>query len=171
MADAFDLAAAFVLEWEGGLADVPEDRGGRTRYGISSAAHPDIDIDELDLPAALAIYRRDYWDAIRCDELPTVVGLVAFDGAVHAGAPRSARWIQTVVGTTPDGVVGPKTLASVAGHAARRSPRWIALEHIRLRLAHMDWMVTRWSDQKTFEVGWRRRVLDLAAQVGASSTN
>src|SRR3546814_13662226 len=43
----FDSAVARVLGDEGGFVDDPVDRGGATNFGISSRAHPDVDVASL----------------------------------------------------------------------------------------------------------------------------
>lgn len=59
------------------------------------------------------IYRKRYWDACRCDELPDGLDLAVFDTAVNTGPAQAARLLQRIVGVTADGGIGPKTLAAV----------------------------------------------------------
>lgn len=74
-----------ILQKEGGYANDKVDRGGKTKFGISQKAYPDVDISKLTLPQAVAIYKRDYWDKIGGDKLPESVALNAFDAAVNQG--------------------------------------------------------------------------------------
>lgn len=94
--------------WTGGAIGVGELRG--TKYGISSAAFPHLDIGSLTVEQAREIYRRSYWDAVRGDNLPPILALAAFDGAVQHGARTSARHLQSALHVAGDGVIGPKTL-------------------------------------------------------------
>ena len=64
------------------------------------------------------IYRGQYWDAIRGDDLPAGVAYCVFDAAVNSGPGRALRWLQAEIGATVDGVIGNETL----GLAARRDP-------------------------------------------------
>ena len=59
------------------------------------------------------IYKKNYWDKIRGDDLPAGVDWAAFDWAVNSGAKRPAKAIQRIVGATQDGAIGPKTLQAV----------------------------------------------------------
>jgi lysozyme family protein len=59
------------------------------------------------------LYKRKFWDACKCDELPSGIDYLVFDFAVNAGVGRSAKILQTAVGVTPDGGIGPVTLAAV----------------------------------------------------------
>jgi lysozyme family protein len=59
------------------------------------------------------LYKRKFWDACKCDDLPSGIDYLVFDFAVNAGVGRSAKILQTAVGATPDGGIGPMTLAAV----------------------------------------------------------
>lgn len=43
----------------------------------------------LPVDVAQAIYKRQYWDAVRADELPESVRYAVFDGAVNSGVSQS----------------------------------------------------------------------------------
>ena len=45
--DPFDVAIDFVLSQEGEWSNDPRDPGKTTRWGISSVAHPDVDLGAL----------------------------------------------------------------------------------------------------------------------------
>ncbi len=163
--NSFDRAFAIVVAQEGGLSMNPADPGnwtggacgsGRllgTRYGISGAAYPNLDIGGLTLAGAAAIYRRDYWDRVQGDALPPPLALLVFDAAVNAGPGRAVRWLQAAVGAVVDGQLGPDTLTrarSVAGAAAMA-------EFQAQRLLFMTALPT-W---RTFGHGWARRLCRL----------
>jgi len=96
MQDNLDKALAFVLKWEGGLVDNPNDAGGVTKYGISQRAHPHLDVRNLTLEDAKEIYRVKYWEAIQGDDRPFHEALAIFDFAVHSGVHRAMHyWTQT----------------------------------------------------------------------------
>jgi lysozyme family protein len=59
------------------------------------------------------LYKRKFWDACKCDDLPTGVDYLVFDFAVNAGCGRAAKILQTAVGVTADGAIGQITLAAV----------------------------------------------------------
>ena len=78
-------------ELEGGWADDSGDRGGRTRWGVSSAAHPDIDLAALETfeDAVRLVYIPEYWRPIHGDQLPEPLRqgfLRAFAGWKRGGA-------------------------------------------------------------------------------------
>ena len=114
-----------VVGHEGGFTDSPKDRGNwtsgkigigelkGTKYGISAMAYPHLDIRNLTVEQARAIYKTDYWDKIRGDELPYEIAFNVFDGAVNSGIRRSVEWLQRAVGEVADGIIGPKTMLAV----------------------------------------------------------
>jgi lysozyme family protein len=55
--------------WEGTrFVDDPHDPGGRTKFGISQASYPKLDIAILTRDEAVDIYYRDYWAKYKLDE-------------------------------------------------------------------------------------------------------
>ena len=46
------------------------------------------------LKIAEGIYRRDYWDKMRCDDHPPPLGLILFDTGVNVGVRRALVWLQ-----------------------------------------------------------------------------
>lgn len=88
-----------VLLSEGGYTNNPRDPGGPTNWGITLAdarLHWKADATAEDVRAmprsvAVAIYKPKYWDALRCDDLPSGVDYVVFDYGVNSGIGRAAR--------------------------------------------------------------------------------
>lgn len=115
----FETAINSVLSHEGGYVNDPTDRGGETKYGISKRSYPNIDIKNLTLEQAKAIYKRDFWDNqpyknINDIELSTKM----FDLSVNMGAIQANKLLQRALralGQTvvEDGVIGSKSLAAI----------------------------------------------------------
>jgi len=95
MAD-FERAFRVLVGEEGGYVNDPADPGGETKYGISKRAYPAIDIRNLTLDQAKAIYRRDYWDPLQLDRRPWGPALVLFDCAVNQGVGRARALLAQV---------------------------------------------------------------------------
>jgi len=85
----FEKAIKFVLKWEGGYSNDPNDPGGETKYGISKRSYPELDISKLTLKQAKEIYYQNYWLKTSCDELPFPFNIVVFDTAVNMGRRRA----------------------------------------------------------------------------------
>ena len=173
---AFERALKFTLSWEGGHSKDPDDAGGETYCGISRVAHPDwVGWHLLDAPVGLTpksmhemladdvadFYRAEYWDKMRCGDMPDIVGIVVFDGGVNCGRKTAVKWLQNAVGAISDGVVGPKTLSSVASP----DPKWICEDLIQQRDKHYDAIVMRNPVQVKFLRGWKNRTAALRKEV------
>lgn len=169
---AFEQAFAIVIGHEGGYDTTQADPGNwtggavgkgklkGTAWGISAAAYPDLTIADLSQQDAAAIYRRDYWDHVHGDGLPPPLALLVFDAAVNNGVGRATRWMQSAVGTSPDGKIGPATLASIAATAQRIGGAALCAEFQAQRLNFMASLPT-W---RAFGLGWSRRLCQLPYQ-------
>lgn len=113
MTDPFDIAIDRVLSHEGGYVNDPADPGGETQWGISKRSYPTLNIRSLSRADAVKLYRRDFWQAAKCDQLPAAIGFQMLDAAVNHGMGNPARWLQRSAGVADDGAVGPMTLAAV----------------------------------------------------------
>ena len=71
------------------------------------------DMKDLEVKDVAPIYRKNYWDRIKADELPSGLDLCVFDFGVNAGTGRSAKYLQTLIGTVADGGIGPNTLRAL----------------------------------------------------------
>jgi lysozyme family protein len=147
---SFADAVNRTLAHEGGHVNDPRDPGGETKWGISQRAYPHLDIASLTLEQARAIYRRDYWDAMRCDQLPDRIAAEVFDAAVNSGRRSAAVWLQRALGVNADGVIGPITLRA----AREADPAVVAARILGYRLSHM----TDLSNWPHHGRGWARRI-------------
>ena len=131
MNDGFKPAVDRVLRVEGGYVNDPADPGGETKYGISKRAYPAVDIAAMTEDGARAIYKKDYWDACRCDSLPAPLDWLVFDAAVNQGVQAAGKMLQGAVGVAVDGKIGPATVAA-AKHADAEAPaRFMTLRAMR----------------------------------------
>ena len=168
--DDFDLCFSIVLGAEGGFTANPADPGnwtsGRvgqgtckgTKFGISAAAYPTLDIASLTSAEAKVLYRLDYWNKLAGDHLPPMLALIVFDAAVNNGRDRAALWLQQAAGVTMDGVIGPVTLNAISGIAAQpNGPATLCTEFLARRLLFMVELPT-WA---AFGSGWAHRLFRL----------
>lgn len=146
----FDEALNLVLRHEGGYVNHPSDPGGETNMGISKRAYPDLDIANLTIEQVAEIYKRDYWNRMRCDDLPEPVRYEVFDCAVNSGCAFAGKLLQRAAGTPEDGVVGPKTVAA----AKAKDPIRLVGMLSAFRLMHVSNLQTF----KTFGQGWAQRI-------------
>lgn len=160
----FEACLVETLRHEGGWADHPSDPGGATMKGVTIGTFAQFKgrkvtkaelraISDADLRA---IYRRNYWDRVKADELPAGLDLVAFDGAVNSGPARGARWLQLALGVTADGKIGPQTIAA----AQKADAGFIVERAMNARMAFLKSLKT-WG---TFGKGWSRRVDEVRSE-------
>lgn len=145
-------AMTVLLDFEGGYVNDPRDPGGETKYGISKRAYPNEDIVNLTMERACELYKRDYWDLIKADQLPSKARFAVFDAAVNSGVAQAVKWLQRAAGAQVDGVLGPRTLQKVA----EVDPLSLAVQFLAIRLEFM-------TELKTFQTygrGWTKRIVD-----------
>ena len=90
----FDEIIERVIEHEGGYVNDPDDAGGKTNWGISERFYPTLDILNLTKEQAKEIYKRDYWDKNRVEELPYHLRHIFFDMCVNQGRRTAVKILQ-----------------------------------------------------------------------------
>lgn len=163
MKSEFDKAQALVLRYEGGYVNHPRDPGGPTNKGITQRTYDAWRVKRGDGPRDVrditdaevkAIYRANYWDEVRGDDLPPGVDLVVYDFAVNSGPSRAIRTLQAALGVAADGRIGDQTLAAIK---AADDHDAIVADICARRLAFMR-RLSMWS---TFGKGWSARVANV----------
>lgn len=156
----WDSAIAFVLKSEGGYTVDPNDHGGETNFGISKRQYPHENIKDLTEERAREIYRNDYWQACRCDELPSPLAIAVFDAAVNQGDGAAKRMLQIALGVTVDGIIGEQTITAAFKSGAGTLRRFMAQ-----RMARYARTIMRDQTQEVFIENWSGRLMSLAALV------
>ena len=159
----FNKAFDRVIGHEGGFTDDPRDRGNwtsgtcgvgeckGTKYGLAAMTYPTLDIRNLTLDQAKAIYKRDWWDKLGMDKYPSALAYQMFDAAINHGSGRAIQFVQKAVGAKADGIVGSKTLAAI--DALDKN------DLLLLFLAERLQYFTEVKTWKTYCTGWTRRVV------------
>jgi lysozyme family protein len=117
----FPKALALVLQSEGGYSNNPNDPGGPTMKGVTQVtynahrARNGLALQTVQLISGAEIsdiYKSEYWDALNADNLPNGVDYETFDFGVNSGIHRAATLLQSILGVTADGAIGPATIAA-----------------------------------------------------------
>jgi lysozyme family protein len=162
-----DFRPAFerMIRDEGGfvLHTISGDRGGQTYAGIARNMHPKwpgwAAIDAKGEPSAQLVYdfyRANFWDDINGDQITDqTVASDIFNFYVNTGRPAKVL-AQVVVGATPDGAFGPKTIEAI--NAA--DPEKFILAYALAKIARYRDIVQRDRTQIKFLLGWLNRTLN-----------
>lgn len=156
----------------GVITDTPGDAGGKTRFGLASKFHPELlrttfysTMPTADaLQVAVNVLTEQYAAPLQLAAIAdATVARILMVFAVNAGVERAVKKMQLAVdalhpGAAPlplDGVMGPKTLAAIAGCYAVSLAMSFRLQVIEFYY----WIVTQDPSQREFFEGWVKRGL------------
>lgn len=159
-ASSFLRALRLTLMHEGGWSNHPRDPGGATMYGVIQRVYDAwrrsrglqtrsvrlIEFQERD-----AIYRAQYWDEVRGDQLAPGLDYCLFDYAVNSGPKRAIKDLQRALGVKVDGHFGVVTFATARGV---NDVAGLVEKICAIRLSFLGRLRT-WN---VFGKGWARRV-------------
>lgn len=140
----FDKALKFVLKWEGGYVNNPNDKGGATNKGITQNTYNGWlrskgqnlkDIRNITDSEVKEIYYNNYWLKAGCDKMSEKFAILAFDTAVNMGVSRVSEFLKAAEYKYPDKFI----IARIAKY----------LEF------------SKYGNQKIFLQGWLNRTIDL----------
>ena len=147
--DALD----WIIRMEGGYVNDPADPGGETKYGISKAAFPNVDIENLTEEDARKIYAKNYWPS----DIDGVAGFLVFDTAVNSGHAAAIKLLQRSIGAKDDGIFGPQTKAKLN----EISDKSLVKNYLMYRARYYRDLVWQKPELEKFLNGWFRRLFML----------
>ena len=160
MKDNFDECLKMLLHHEGGYVNHPKDPGGETNLGVTKRVYEKWggtkDMKDLTVEDVAPIYKKEYWDRCKCDDLESGVDWAVFDWAVNSGTGRAAKAIQKICGASQDGAIGPKTLALIG----TQNTEYVIEEFGKIRQDFYESLKTF----DTFGKGWTRRNKETTAK-------
>jgi lysozyme family protein len=152
-----------IIITEGGYVDLPEDRGGATKYGITIGTLQKYrglpvtkqDVATMSKEEASEIYSSEYiikpkFHLIKDYDLRYMV----IDAAVNSGQQRATMWLQSSSGAVADGIIGDKTLKAVNEGDTQAIKR----KFISERINFVGRLITRDPVQSKFAAGWMKRI-------------
>lgn len=163
----FNDAYPMVVFHEGGYSNNPNDKGNwtggkigvgelkGTKYGISAAAYPNLDIQNITQQQAMDIAKHEYWDVMHCDEIPWPLSLFVFDCAYNQGVTAATSLLQDALGVDVDGRFGPITLRAAQNPRSDTAAKFMA----KRALKYID--TQGWN---SFGFGWFKRLFALSLE-------
>jgi lysozyme family protein len=153
-----------LIKSEGGYVHHASDRGGPTNMGITLSTlrrwrSKSVSIDDvkaLSRDEALTIYREQYFQKTKIDQLPTTLQAAVLDDAVLSGPVIAIKTLQRhIPDVKVDGIIGPQTLSLATGVSSRELLANLARSRVEryCRIAQRD------TSQVVFLVGWVRRAM------------
>lgn len=144
----FTLHSGDPGNWTSGKVGIGTLKG--TKYGIAANTYPNEDIKNLTLDRAKQLYKRDFWDKAKCDQLPDGLRFHVFDVSVNSGVSRGVKTLQQALGVNDDGIVGSQTINASKSQNAHE----ILIKFYSFRIA----FYTSLNTFSTFGKGWMNRV-------------
>lgn len=111
MNENFKKALKFVLKWEGGYVNNPNDLGGATNKGITQNTYnawlksqnkPLKDVRNITDAEVESIYYQNYWLKAGCNKMSEDFAILAFDTAVNMGVSRVNEFLKAAEWTSTD---------------------------------------------------------------------
>jgi len=119
----YDTSFDRLIGNEGGYINNPADPGGETNWGITwpvlnqaiaqMVVPPGTTIAAMTRDQAKLIYKAFFWDHGQMDLYDGSIAFQVFDFAVNSGIGTALKKLQAAVGVTPDGSIGPATIAAI----------------------------------------------------------
>ena len=152
-----------ILHHEGGYVNHPDDPGGETNLGVTKKVYDAYckknglrpkSMRDLEVTDVAPIYKTEYWDRVKGDSLHPALALCIFDFGVNAGTGLAVKYIQKIVGTTGDGVIGLNSLYMIDAYVEKHGIDKTVIIYQADRQKYYE----KLKHFKTFGRGWTRRV-------------
>lgn len=162
MAD-ITILKPFILSWEGGFSNTPNDSGGATMKGITLKTFQSVygkdktvnDLKKITDEQWQYIFKKYYWDKWKADEIECqAVANILVDWIWMSGT-NSIKIIQRALKLKDDGIVGPKTLDMIN----RMHPYKMYLIILTERRKYIE-KISK-GKNKVFKKGWMNRLYSI----------
>jgi lysozyme family protein len=160
---SIENAIPFILEKEGGYVNNKNDKGGKTKYGISEHQYPNLDIENLTQQDAINIIEEDYWNPNFLDKiLSQSIANQCLSLIINMNPVVAIKIIQVAINENNrrlidlkiDGIMGIQTINTI------NSSNSYLIDNIKIQACiHYLELVDIDNTKITFLRGWIRRIL------------
>ena len=161
--------APFILKWEGGFSNDPDDAGGATMKGITLNTFkayrkekglpvPTVtDLKNITDKEWIAILKSKYWDPFKADQInsQSIANLIVGWGW-GSGVVTAIKQVQKLLGVKQDGVIGNITLSAINNSEPIQlfDKIWLARKNFFIDICANN------PSQMKFLKGWLNRLYD-----------
>ena len=159
----------FILKWEGGFVNDPDDLGGATNRGVTLATYaqyckkkgypvPTVErLKNLSEREWTEILKTMYWDRWKADKIVNQSVANILVDWVWASGVHGIKRSQKILGVSVDGIVGNQTLAAVNARDAKELFYAIKADRIRF----IDEICKARPANEKYRQGWMNRINNL----------
>ena len=165
--------APFILKWEGGFINDPDDLGGATNKGVTLSTYmqycrkkgypvPTVErLKNLSDREWTEILKTMYWDRWKADQIESQSVANILVDWVWASGNYGIKIPQRLLGVAVDGIVGPKTIDAVNS----RNPREL-FDMIKIaRFDFIEDICRKRPANNKFKRGWLNRINDFVFEL------
>lgn len=168
--EIFKKCLEFVLQFEGGYVNHPNDPGGETNKGIIKTEYdkyrhsknlPLQSVKLITEDEVQEIYFNNYWVKNFCDQMPVKIALIHFDTSVNCGVRQAGKFLQRALGVSDDGFIGPATLKKLKEVKDTIGLNNLSSNYLNQRKNYYIIISEKNPKLKVFLKGWNNRVSAL----------
>lgn len=156
----------FILQWEGGFVNDPDDLGGATNKGITIGAFTEYkkrrgqkaptvtDLKNISDAEWRDVFKSLYWDRWKADEIKNQSVANILVDWVWASGSHGIKRPQRLLGVKADGIVGKQTIAALNAMDAATLFRMIKDD----RAKFIDEICKARPKNEKYRKGWMNRI-------------
>lgn len=168
MGNDYAEALKTTLKNEGGLNRKEVGGGGISNFGVTQTIYdfyrqsknlPAQSVEHIEPDERSNIYETIFYKTPGYDKFSPKVSASLFDFGVNSSPEVATKTLQGIIGTKPDGLVGPKTLNKTQQYIDDNGENTLVNKILDARQSLLDYLIkTQPETYKKFEKGWRKRL-------------
>ena len=162
------------VEGEGVNTEENPSQGGVSKYGVTQVTldaynkkmnKPRMSVKDISLPQAEKIAYEEYYVTPGINKLPEKVREYAYDFGYQSSPARAIKYLQAMVGASPDGVIGPKTIKAINDYSTKNGVDKTIDAYADSRMKFLSDLGTKSEYHRNNQAGYQNRVYKIRDQV------